>query len=49
MAKYNSVTSKEDCQKNNLRKQCSKFITKTLISLSVFIVNFEQCLATSFV
>ena len=26
-----SVTSKEDCQNNNLSKQCSKFPSKTLI------------------
>ena len=44
MAKYNSVTSKEDRQNNKLRKQCSKFPSKTLISLSVFYANFEQCL-----
>ena len=43
MAKYNSVTSKEDRrQHNKLRKQCSKFPSKT--HLSVFYANFEQCL-----
>ena len=31
MAKYNSVTSKEDRQKDQLDKHCSKFTTKTLI------------------
>ena len=30
-AKYNSVTSKEDLQKDKLSKQCSKFPSKTLI------------------
>ena len=44
-----NVTSKEDCQKNKLSNQCSKFPSKALISISVFNANFEECLITSFV